>query len=303
PRWFFRMGPRSLFVIPVFVVANFTFLIAFSWLFSQILTLPSDMMTVALQSMSERPPEETEAYRHGEASAGLLGALFVSAAAGWILRRAKRLGIQTGPEVKARDGRSPILFLRSFRDEQVSLKVPGKVALTRFLSQEATPETLDELLAMEGAHHGPVVAIGDPSLHTLRVGAARTFVGDDSWKAVVLDEMKAAQAIVVVVEDTAGSVWEVETIFGDAELLRKTCFLRSPRPDAPGFPDIADHCRDPFTKAVWGSVSKLFREGRLFGLGIGRTGLVAAYAGTASDALDYQVLFRDYFSRVIDDEL
>jgi hypothetical protein len=74
-------------------------------------------------------------------------------------RRFTRLSLE---RLISSDTRPVILFLRSFRDDQVRLKKPVRSLFRRMISVGEPSPTLDHLLLEEGTPHGPVVAIGAP---------------------------------------------------------------------------------------------------------------------------------------------
>lgn len=124
-----------------------------------------------------------------------------------------------------RDNRKPILFLRSFTDDQV--RIPGTKWLRRVALGELGRRRLDHILVEDYSAHGPVVAIGRPGDADLPFGAARLYVPDDQWQDAVKRLADAAAHIVIVADETAGVQWEVETLL--AHHRRKTLFLASPK--------------------------------------------------------------------------
>ena len=139
---------------------------------------------------------------------GLLLLIGIGAGMRYLARRFSR----TSAEMARRhDQRSPILFLRSFSDDQVRLVRPKRGALSRLvLSGEPRP-LLDHAILEEGLTLGPVLAIGAPGKPT-PFGAVRTYVSDDRWKEVVSGLVKEAQAIVIAVDETPGVQWELNEI-------------------------------------------------------------------------------------------
>jgi hypothetical protein len=91
--------------------------------------------------------------------------------------------------------------------------------------------TLDHVLLEEGTGLGPVVAIGVPG-SAPPFGAARTYFDDDQWKAAVAELASEARALVIVVDDTEGVVWELSHI-RNAGLTSKTLYFLPPRLTAP----------------------------------------------------------------------
>jgi hypothetical protein len=115
--------------------------------------------------------------------------------------RARRYARASTAELRLRDRRAPILFLRSFRDDQIAFRSWLR----------GTRVTLDEDLAEALAFHGPVVAIGRPGETLPPLGSARDYVPDSDWQNHATGLISDAQTIVAVLGATAGIRWEFET--------------------------------------------------------------------------------------------
>lgn len=142
------------------------------------------------------------------AYAALLGAaLFLTA-------RIAPLSQATMDEMRRRDPRPPILFLRSFNDEAEPI-----------LGDQGGPK-LERVVADCVRAYGPFIAIGRPG--ELRPsGAARTYFADDAWQAAALRLMDEAALIVVLPGLTPGLDWEMQRL-AEAGRLRKTIFIFPP---------------------------------------------------------------------------
>jgi TM2 domain-containing membrane protein YozV len=125
----------------------------------------------------------------------------------------------------ARDPRPPVLYLRSFRDDDDAHIDDGgsrAVGLTMELVRPPSPEEeLAELLA----RFGPVVAIGKPGEPLPELGAARLYVPHDRWQRKVLDLMAAAGLVVVRVGTSPGVLWEIEQALRDVPRQRLVLVL------------------------------------------------------------------------------
>jgi hypothetical protein len=143
-------------------------------------------------------------------------------------RRFTRLSLE---RLLSKDQRPAILFLRSFRDDQVKLSRPRRRLFFRIVAFGEPRPTLDHILLEEATPCGPVVAIGAPGSRP-PFGAARKYVTKDQWQEVVRELARKAGAIVVALDETEGVCWEVKTLFA-AEHFGKTLFLLPPRLTAP----------------------------------------------------------------------
>lgn len=132
----------------------------------------------------------------------------------------------------AGEGDAPILFLRSFQDDQLRfsrswLDLPG-----RWFDLWSFRRNVDELLVDEFAQFGPVIALGKPGDKAPRFGAYRRFTDHDEWQDVIRDAARRARAIIVSTGDTPGLNWEYNLI-RDEGYLDKTIFLFPPaKPDS-----------------------------------------------------------------------
>jgi hypothetical protein len=125
------------------------------------------------------------------------------------------------------DKRAPVLFLRSFQDDQVRLKWTGRGWFRGLLAIGEPKPTVDNVLLDEATSLGPVLAIGVPGAKP-PFGVARTFVNDEQWQDAVEDLAKSARAIVVVLDETEGVQWELRHI-KDSQWTTKTLYLLPPR--------------------------------------------------------------------------
>jgi len=155
----------------------------------------------------------------------ILAVLFRLSAQG-LRNGARGLSRQSMEKLVSRDKRPPILFLRSFADDQVTLQQLG--FWSRLMRGETPKRRLDHMLVEHFARYGPVVAIGRPGEKSLPFGAARIYVTDDKWQEVVIDLATKAGHIVLLADPTPGVAWEVQTMFGE-KFRAKTLFLAPPK--------------------------------------------------------------------------
>lgn len=139
---------------------------------------------------------------------------------------ARRAVVLSAEDVRADDARAPVLFLRDFTDDQVSLHRAALPGWVRVLDPGVEQENLEDVM-QSYASVGPVVAIGRPKDVVPPVGAARHYVRDGGWKSVVLALMDAASVVVVGVSESSGLTWEIDQL-RDHGHVRKTIFILPP---------------------------------------------------------------------------
>jgi hypothetical protein len=103
------------------------------------------------------------------------------------------------------DPRPPVVYLRSFQDDEVTYYRQG--------------ETLEELLMAVFRKVGPFVAIGRPNEKLPPLGAARFQIPGEDWKQTATELMDRAGLIVLRPGETDGVLWEVRAIM---ERLKST---------------------------------------------------------------------------------
>ena len=104
----------------------------------------------------------------------------------------------------ADDRRAPVLYLRSFADDEII----ENANVVRGFIQLSTQE---EQYAKIFNRIGPFVAIGDPRDGLPDLGAARIYVGDGDWKTKVSEFLAKAQLVVLRVSWTEGLLWELRS--------------------------------------------------------------------------------------------
>jgi hypothetical protein len=157
------------------------------------------------------------------------GAAFMLFAVARVLRRfALRRSRRTADAARFEDPRPPILFLRSFRDDQVTLaEAPLSYAL-RFFDPGTQAGTLEALLLRVMTPVGPLIAVGNPDEPIAPSGAARRYITDLPWEDVLRNLIREARLIVVGLDATPGVRWELNEIAAQAA-LEKTLVIVRPR--------------------------------------------------------------------------
>ncbi len=150
-----------------------------------------------------------------------------------LTRRARSLAARSAAKRLNQDKRPPILFLRSFEDDQVTLMPPRRTPMRFALGGLRPPKPVDILLLEEFLDRAPARALGRPGEKVPPFGALRDYLTDEKWRARVRELAEAALAIVIVFDTTiSDSVsWELSTLANNPQLRAKTVF--AVHPDVP----------------------------------------------------------------------
>lgn len=100
-------------------------------------------------------------------------------------------------ELLAADSRPPVLYLRSFADENV-----GQYA--NWMKEK----TQEEVMVSAFNQFGPVIAIGQPYEDFPMLGATRFQSGN--WREDVTELLQTARLVIVRTADSDGLLWEIE---------------------------------------------------------------------------------------------
>ncbi len=147
-----------------------------------------------------------QAWDFGVAIAG--SALFLLSWRLW--RRSRQHDAPSADEAMALDPRPPVLYLRSFRDDDETQVDDAGSALMRRYMQLLRPPSPEQEMADVLGRVGPVVAIGKPGEPLPQLGAARLYVDHDQWQGRVMALMAKARLVVVRVGASPGVLWEIE---------------------------------------------------------------------------------------------
>ena len=112
-------------------------------------------------------------------------------AAFWLHERGKRHLQPDAHSTLASDRRPPILYLRSFDDDE-------KAGTDEFVLAKIFEEV------------GPFVAIGRPGDKLPPLGASRFYVADDTWRGAVDDLLGRAALVLLRAGKTQGLLWELQ---------------------------------------------------------------------------------------------
>lgn len=160
----------------------------------------------------------------------MLFIIVIPALAGlWLGRAALAASARRYQRVASADPRPPILYLRPFHLDRVSLKWRPRLLSTVIVPRPAEPRSIDEIILNGCIEDGPVVAYGRPGEPAPPLGAARLYVGTGDWKAMVYALADASRYIVIAVEPTDGVVWEVEQTIANGWADKTLYLLTSAR--------------------------------------------------------------------------
>jgi len=140
---------------------------------------------------------------------------------GSLLTQGNRFSTPLAEDVLASDTRPPILFLRSFAEEETGFRKSGLWGLP-FASEQ-----LEEVVLEEFKKVGPVVGLTNPTLHGRPIAYAPYDTPSLTWQTRVDELVKRAAIIAVVVARTDGLNWEIRLI-KDKGYLSRTIFIFPP---------------------------------------------------------------------------
>ena len=128
------------------------------------------------------------------------------------LLRRKRTQLMTASasEAQLADTRSPVLLLRSFRDDGREVKM---------LDDGALGASFEDALVNQLSKFGPTIAVGKPDEVLPPLGANREYVTGD-WQQRIRQLMSEAVIIVVILDRTPGLLWEIEQVFASNQQHR-----------------------------------------------------------------------------------
>lgn len=122
------------------------------------------------------------------------------------------------------DRRAPVLFLRSFEDDQLRFSRRWWDLTGHWVDLWSFRRNADEAMIDEIAQYGPVVALGMPGEKKVPFGAQRYYSTHEDWQNIVSNTARSARAIVIAAGNTPGVLWEYE-LLGREKLLDRTLLL------------------------------------------------------------------------------
>lgn len=297
-----RRRATLLFMLSTIVTAVGIFL------FIQFMLFPFQFSGLMISDDFASDPLDVRLARFSVETASILP-LFVAGplllvVAGWVSMRleswARRTVRLTMEEALEADLRAPVVFLRSFLDDQVALPRSWRPISDFLLQPGMKIDGLDQLLLREGFSVGPVVALGKPSDPYPPYGAARGYFAHENWQGAVKQLCLNARSIVICVDDSeAGGVWWELEYLTEAQLLDKTLVLLHPRFRAQAEnQNFIDRMREsaPGFASNLASVAGGAREG-IIALSFAKDGAVERFSSSDFGDLAYLALIRWHLRR------
>jgi hypothetical protein len=205
----------------------------FPWLGPTILAVSLSVIGMTILSLLTFMGFATEPLRDSTVSklAGDVGVFGLFTLPFWalLLQLGRKLSRPDAATLLEADERAPIVLLRSFQDDEKSVKRRSVLARLLFWGFGGRIR-LEQAIAGELSRFGPFVAIGEPGERLPDLGAARGYFSDDEWQAAVLDWIGRARAIVMIVGKTRWVTWELRQVIASGKLDRLVLLLP---PDTP----------------------------------------------------------------------
>ncbi|MBI1385551.1 MAG: hypothetical protein GC150_11635 [Rhizobiales bacterium] len=210
-------------------------------------------------------------------------------ASGALLVLGRRLSQPDANTLLAGDDRPPILLLRSFADDDRAVR--GKNVLARYVYFGLLKDRrLEAVAADELSRVGPFIAIGQPGERLPRLGAARAYFDDDNWQAAVLDWMRGAAMIVVVVGRTPWVRWELETIAANGLATRS--LLVCPPDDEAGRAARWELARESLSGSPHAEAFAGLDPARTLAVRLEDDGSLTAIVSETRKEIDYEIALR-----------
>ena len=177
--------------------------------------------------LGERLPDSTAQQLAGDTA--FLGLLTLPLSA-FLLKMGRKLSRPDATKLLEADERAPIVLLRSFRDDEKSVKRRSVLARLLFWGLGGRIR-LEEAIAEELSRFGPFVAIGEPGERLPDLGAARAYFSDGEWQAAVIDWIERARTIVIIAGTTRWVTRELQQVVASGKLHRLVLLLPPDTPD------------------------------------------------------------------------
>jgi hypothetical protein len=148
---------------------------------------------------------------------------------------AQRLASVRARELMRRDSRPPVLYLRSFGDDRLKIRIAafGRAAFIERLSPRRFAP-FEQIVARHLWEVGPVIAVNRPGTRLPPLGAARVSLSDEEWQKEVDQWIERASWIVLGAAPgrvSTGFAWELDLV-ASRSLWSKAILVLPPVPDA-----------------------------------------------------------------------
>lgn len=140
-----------------------------------------------------------------------------------LVARGRRMRALPAEELLRREGRAPVVLLRSFSDDDL-------IDPTYTATYKVVPGRYEDRLIAALAALGPAVALGRPGEKDPHMGAARLYVKDEHWQNAIAYLMAHATAVLAVVGGSPGLWWEIELAIQQVPVERLLFFFPYPAP-------------------------------------------------------------------------
>jgi hypothetical protein len=161
---------------------------------------------------------------------GALPTMAMLLAMGALLTRRRRVLAKGVDVVLVDDGRAPVLFLRSFKDDTIKLRQRQELFGLMGLQKIRFEETPADMVGQ----YGPLLAVGEPSEGLPQLGAARAYLADDAWRSQVQRWIGESRMIAMLCGPTRWVHWEMQNIVAAQRLSALLLFLPPGRKAAGG---------------------------------------------------------------------
>jgi len=148
--------------------------------------------------------------------------------AGILLGRwATRLRQISAKQLSETDRRAPVLLLRSFKDEDITVYSSTANSSFSRLTLHQGQVRFEETIADQLSTVGPLIAIGKPGETLPQLGAARNYYADADWQDAIKRFLAESKLVVVIAGLTGGLRWELDHIVRE-QLLSKLIVVVPP---------------------------------------------------------------------------
>jgi hypothetical protein len=158
------------------------------------------------------------AYAEDRGGFLFLGVAIVFIAGPTLWRTGGRLAVIPGEVLLRTDRRPPVLYLRSFDEEERAHRfmrvIRDAFTVTPILGNYSQWAPMEQWkFAKLMRRIGPYVTVARPGEHLPELGASPIYLEEDEWQSRVLELMKKARFVVVRAGATPGLRWEIEMLW------------------------------------------------------------------------------------------